>query len=333
LVQSILFFVLGVLACSFVVTLFAPAAWRRAGRLTRRRIEATLPLTQTEIQAEKDGVRAEFAMATRRLEMEVQALREKVAAQMVEIQRGEQTAGQIRVQQEAKEAALTESEARNSELRAELGQRESQLRQLAQSLAEAEKMVESRAGELEKLGQMYDEASFSSSNRQIELVARESELEQLRQDIAALRAGRKEADQRQQAALSEARAAREAAKTEKKRSAELDKKLERLLATLADREDKLDRRERELARLREQHKGGGAANGAAQGTTTHAGDAAMREEMQTLAAKVVDLVIRLEGPASPAAKALAAPPVDAGSSVPLPVSLAERVKALQKEPG
>jgi hypothetical protein len=59
----------------------------------------------------------------------------------------------------------------------------------------------------------------------------------------------------------------------------------------------------------------------------------MREEMQTLAAKVVDLVIRLEGPASPAAKALAAPPVDAGSSVPLPVSLAERVKALQKEPG
>lgn len=329
MLQSILFFVLGVLACSFVVTLFAPAAWRRASRLTRRRIEATLPLTRAEIQAEKDGVRAEFAMAARRLEMEIQALREKAATQMVEIQRGEQAAGQVRARQEAKEAALAESEARNSELRAELGQRESQLRQLAQSLAEAEKMVESRAGELEKLGQMYDEASFSSSNRQIELVARESELEKLKQDIAALRAGRKEADHRQQVALSESRAARDAAKAEKKRSADLDKKLERLLATLADREDKLDRRERELARLREQHNGGGAANG----TTMHAGDAAMREEMQKLAAKVVDLVIRLEGPASPAAKALAVPSAGAAPSSTLPASLAERVKALQKEPG
>jgi hypothetical protein len=59
----------------------------------------------------------------------------------------------------------------------------------------------------------------------------------------------------------------------------------------------------------------------------------MREEMQKLAAKVVDLVIRLEGPASPAAKALAVPSAGAAPSSTLPASLAERVKALQKEPG
>lgn len=335
MVQSILFFVLGVLACGFVVALFAPAAWRRAGRLMRRRIEATMPLTPAEIQAEKDGVRAEFAMGTRRLEMELQASREKAATQLVEIQRVGQVVAQGRALLEAKETALAESEARNSEVRAELGQRESQLQQLSQRLAEAEKVVEARAGEVEKLGQMYDEASFSSSNRQIELVARESELEQVRQDISALRAERKEADKRQQEAVSESRAAREAMKSEQKRNADLDKKLERLLATLADREDKLDRRERELARARGQQRGAVVeANG-----TTHssaaaqAGDAAMREEMQTLAAQVVDLVIRLEGPHSPAAKALTATAETAVSPASLPVSLAERVKALQKEPG
>lgn len=335
MVQSILFFVLGILACGFVVTLFAPAALRRAGRLTRRRIEATLPLTRTEIQAEKDGMRAEFAMAARRLEMEVQALREKAATQMVEIQRGEQAAGQARLQQEQKEAALAESAARNSDLLAELGQRESQLQQLAQNLAEAEKMVEARAGELEKLGRMYDEASFSSSNRQIELVARESELEQLRQDVAAQRAERKEVDKRQQEAQSESRAAREAATAERKRSADLDKKLERLLATLADREDKLDRRERELARLREQQKGAGVPDNAATRdmTPAHAGDAAMREEMQNLAAKVVDLVIRLEGPDSPAARAIRVRGTGAEAPASMPASLAERVRTLQKAPG
>lgn len=329
MVQSILFFALGVLACGFVVALFAPAAWRRAGRLTRRRIEATLPLKPAEIQAEKDGVRAEFAMATRRLEMEIQALREKAAVQLVEIQRGEQAAGQTQAQRQAIEKALADSEARTSELRAELGQRESQLQQLAQSLAKVEKTLESRAGELEKLGQMYDEASFSSSNRQIELVARESELEQVKADISALRGERKDADKRQQEALAEARAAREALKGEQKRNADLDKKLERLLATLADREDKLDRRERELARLREQQKG--VAVGARNGTALPAGDAAMREEMQNLAAQVVDLAIKLEGPDSPAAKALVAVP-DGGSSAALPLSLADRVKALRQTP-
>ncbi len=329
MVQSILFFALGVLACGFVVVLFAPAAWRRAGRLTRRRIEATLPLTPAEIQAEKDGVRAEFAMAIRRLEIEVQALREKAATQLVEINRGQEAARQARARQEAGDTALAEAEARNSELRAELGQRENQLQQVAQSLAQAEKMIEVRADELEKLGQMYDEASFSSSNRQIELVARESELEQIRGDTAALRAERKEADKRQQEAMSEARAAREALKGEQKRNADLDKKLERLLATLADREEKLDRRDRELARLRGKEKGAvGSAHDAAQnGVPPGAGDAAMREEMQNLAAQVVDLVIRLEGPGSPAVQALAGPAAHERPDT-APISLADRVRAL-----
>jgi chromosome segregation ATPase len=328
-----LFFVLGVLACGFVVALFAPAAWRRAARLTRRRIEATLPLTPGEIQAEKDGVRAEFAMAMCRLEMEIQALREKSASQLVELNRGEAATRQMRAQQETGERALAGSEARNSELRADLGQRESQLQQLTESLAAAEKMIENRAGELEKLGQMYDEASFSSSNRQIELVARESELEQIKEDIAALRAERKEVDKRRQDAVSESRTAREALKGEQSRNADLDKKLERLLATLADREDKLERRERELARLREQRKGAASPVHATvqNGAAVHAGDAAMREEMQSLAAQVVDLVIKLEGADSPAARALAEPAAPARSTA-LPLSLADRVRALQKGP-
>lgn len=333
LLQSLLFFALGVLACGFVVVLVAPAAWRRAVRLTRYRLEATLPLSQAEIQAEKDGVRAEFAMAIRRLEMEVQALREKSATQLVEINRGQEAARQMQEKREAGESALTQSEARNSELRAELGQREDQFQQLAQSLGSAEKTIEARAGELEKLGQMYDEASFSSSNRQIELVARESELEQVRQDIAALRVERKQADEGRRGAVSESRAGREALRAEKKKTAELDKKLERLMATLADREDKLDRRERELARFREQQKGAAAPimTTARNGAASDAGDAAMREEMQSLAAQMVALVVTLEGEGSPAAKALAAS-LNEARPVGAAVSLADRVKALQKKP-
>ncbi|TIV21424.1 MAG: hypothetical protein E5V90_35635, partial [Mesorhizobium sp.] len=44
---------------------------------------------------------------------------------------------------------------------------------------------------------------------------------------------------------------------------ELEKKVERLLATLADREEKLDRREKDLARMRERSKETAVANGVA----------------------------------------------------------------------
>ncbi|RVC67675.1 hypothetical protein EN759_14540, partial [Mesorhizobium sp. M00.F.Ca.ET.038.03.1.1] len=88
MVQSVLFFALGFLCAVFLVSLIAPAVWRRAVVLTRRRLEASLPLTQAEIQADKDRVRAEYAMTTRRLEITVKNLQEKVAEQLVEIARG-----------------------------------------------------------------------------------------------------------------------------------------------------------------------------------------------------------------------------------------------------
>ena len=44
-IQSILFFVLGFLCAGFLALMVAPAIWRRAVALTRKRIEASVPLT------------------------------------------------------------------------------------------------------------------------------------------------------------------------------------------------------------------------------------------------------------------------------------------------
>ncbi|PBB24898.1 MULTISPECIES: hypothetical protein [unclassified Mesorhizobium] len=379
MVQSVLFFALGFLCAGFLALMVAPAVWRRAVALTRRRIEASIPLTQTEIQADKDRIRAEYAMATRRLEMNVKALREKAAEQLVEINRGHEALKGLAIERTDKNNALAELGAKNEALR----QREEELHRLSERLKETERKLEKRALELEKLEQMYDDASFSSSSRQIELVARESELQKLASDIALLRGQRKEADRRQQEIAAESKAARDALKAEKKRVAELDKKVERLLATLADREDKLDRRERELARLREKAKaedGGPALRlvgkpdeagrpdeakqrddldqaiakldsdrerlearltalarenkrlkadlGAAASSGTANAGAALREQMNELAAEVVHLTAKLEGPDSPIAKALAAPQDSRSNGGDR--SLADRVRALQK---
>lgn len=376
MVQSILFFALGFLCAVFLVSLIAPAVWRRAVVLTRRRLEASMPLTPAEILAEKDRVRAEFAMTTRRLEMSIKSLKEKAAEQLVEIGRGREAMKGLAVETKDKNQALSDLQAKDSEIR----QREEELHKLSEKLAQTERSLEKRTLELQKLEQMYDDASFSSSNRQIELVARESELDKLAGDIALLRSQRKEADRRNQELAAESKAARDTLKAEKRRATELDKKVERLLATLADREEKLDRREKEIVRMRERPRQGHAANGGAQqagevedidkaiarlegdrerlearltalarenkrlktdlaaletaqpeqaGDTRRAG-AALREQMNELAAEVVNLTMRLDGPDSPIAKALAGPRDGRQEVDERGISLADRVRALQK---
>ncbi|MER8727994.1 hypothetical protein [Mesorhizobium sp. M1027] len=382
MVQSILFFVLGFLCAGFLALMIAPAVWRRAVALTRKRVEGSMPLTLAEIQADKDRIRAEFAVSVRRLEMTVKSLREKAAEQLVEIGRDREALKELAAERQDKNRVVADLTTRGEELR----KRDEQLQQLSERLAETERALEKRGLELRKLEHMYDDASFSSSSRQIELVARESELQKLASDISLLRGQRKEADRRSQELAAESKALRDALKAEKKRTGDLEKKIERLLATLADREDRLERREKELVRLREKPKSaerapaGGlagvpgsqvnvAANGDIEKTTakldadrerlearltslarenrrlktdlaavetskSRAGDdagsasAALREEMNDLAAQVVALTARLDGPDSPIARALAAAedtrPGSSGRS------LADRVRALQK---
>ncbi|TIU29106.1 MAG: hypothetical protein E5W27_04265, partial [Mesorhizobium sp.] len=117
MVQSILFFVLGFLCAGFLALMIAPAIWRRAVALTRKRVEGSMPLTLAEIQADKDRVRAEFAMSTRRLEMSVKSLREKSAEQLVEIGRGREALKGLDIERKEKKQALLELEAKGEELR------------------------------------------------------------------------------------------------------------------------------------------------------------------------------------------------------------------------
>ncbi len=288
MIQTTLSFILGFLCAAFLALMVAPAIWRRAVALTRKRIEASVPLTMDEIQADKDRLRAEFAMSTRRLEMSLKSFREKASEQIVEINRNRDELKRIAEERDEKNAAVTQMETRAAELRTELRQREEQLQRLTDRLGEHERMLGERAIELEKLGRMYDEASFSASSRQIEIVAQESKLEKLTDDVATLRNERKEADRRVREVVAEHKAARDALREEQKKHAALEKKVERLTTTLSDRDDKLERRERELARLRDQVKGGGATEHDLQQAL-----AEEREQRAKLEAEVAELTVRL----------------------------------------
>jgi len=83
--EAVLYFVLGFLCASLLALMVSPLIWNRAVILTKHKIESSVPLTLNEIQAEKDQLRAEFAMSTRKLEINIEQLQERLAAQSIEV--------------------------------------------------------------------------------------------------------------------------------------------------------------------------------------------------------------------------------------------------------
>src|SRR5690606_27853004 len=80
-------------------------------------------------------------------------------------------------------------------------------------------------------------------------------------DMATLRSERREIDRRSQEIGAESQAGREALKAEQERALALEARIERLLATIADRDEKIDRGEREVTRMRDSVKASTGAEG------------------------------------------------------------------------
>lgn len=67
-----MFFALGFLVASLCALVLVPILDKRAMRLARRRIDGLFPMSVREIAAERDSLRAEFAIAQRRMERKVE---------------------------------------------------------------------------------------------------------------------------------------------------------------------------------------------------------------------------------------------------------------------
>ncbi|HMK69987.1 MAG TPA: hypothetical protein VK442_03340, partial [Xanthobacteraceae bacterium] len=85
MIEPIMYFAIGFFVAGLLGLLFVPLVHNRAVRLTMRRLEATTPVSIAEIHADKDQLRAEFAMSTRRLEMSVEQMKNKTTTQLAEL--------------------------------------------------------------------------------------------------------------------------------------------------------------------------------------------------------------------------------------------------------
>src|SRR5712664_2799720 len=120
MIEMIMYFGIGFLCASLLGLVLVPLVHNRATRLTMRRLEAATPLSMAEIQADKDQLRAEFAMSTRRLEMSVEQLKTRSTSQFAELGKKGDAINRLKIELGEKAATIFALEARDKSLRDQL---------------------------------------------------------------------------------------------------------------------------------------------------------------------------------------------------------------------
>ncbi|EJF75629.1 hypothetical protein HWV54_01795 [Bartonella alsatica] len=85
LIQSFLFFILGVASTSWLLVLFSPVIWRRAIHFAHKYVSAQIPLSLTEIQANYDFLCAQHAVVLAHNEQKYEFLQKKYAQQKIQL--------------------------------------------------------------------------------------------------------------------------------------------------------------------------------------------------------------------------------------------------------
>jgi chromosome segregation ATPase len=158
MIELVMFFGLGFLVASLLGLALISVVHQRAIRLTERRLVDAIPMSIFEIRADKDSLRAEYAMSTRRLEMSVEQLKAKATIQLADIVRKTEAINRLK-------SELAEKTAATDELQRAFAVNESELAKAANDI---------------------NEQRLASDTQRIEIAVLKTQVEQFKSQVADL---------------------------------------------------------------------------------------------------------------------------------------------------
>lgn len=136
-IQTGMLVLLGCFIASLVWLLLASAFWSRAVRLTTQRLKQSMPVSEAEIKADRDRLRAEQAIKVHKLETRLEQAKLDRARQLIDINR--------------RDASISALETDIVTIRADLEENQNARRVLEQTVADRLPKVEARLVEAKRL--------------------------------------------------------------------------------------------------------------------------------------------------------------------------------------
>src|ERR1700716_3556016 len=190
MIEPIMYIGIGFLVAGLLVLGVIPLVHARAVRLTMRRLEALTPLSRAEIQADKDQLRAEFAMSTRRLEMTVEQLKARSTSQFGELGRKSDAIGRLKGDIDEKIAVIQALEAHQKALENHIQALEDHIHAAGQditdkttSIQENERALADKEAALARLAAELGESTMVSDSQQVEIAALGMQIEALKSEL------------------------------------------------------------------------------------------------------------------------------------------------------
>ena len=169
MIESFMYFGIGFLLAALSVLVVIPLVHGRAVRLTTRRLKGAIPSSMVEVLADKDLLRAEFAMSTRRLETNVQQLKTKSASQLAELGRKGDSINRLKIEL--------------GTLRGQMRATEEDFAVKAAALHEAQRALSEKGSELAARMRELDEWSTFADAQKIEIITLKTQVEALEEQL------------------------------------------------------------------------------------------------------------------------------------------------------
>jgi chromosome segregation ATPase len=184
MIEPIMYFGIGFLIAALIGLVIVPLVHNRAVRLTMRRLEAATPLSLAEIQADKDQLRAEFAMSTRRLELSVEQLKSKSTSQLAELGKKSDAINRLKMELGEKTATIFALEARDKALRDQLRATEEEFAVKTSTMLEAQRALSEKEAELARVTSLLTEHSQTEDTKRAEIDGLRAQVDTLKERLS-----------------------------------------------------------------------------------------------------------------------------------------------------
>ena len=131
--ETVMLVVLGFAVASLIALFFGKFAWNVAYRLGARRTRKQIPANLIELQADKDRLRAEYAMLQRRSEILAENLKARETGQIAEVMRNRNRIGALGEELDSRNRLLSEQAAELQTLREQFAVAEQELARRTES--------------------------------------------------------------------------------------------------------------------------------------------------------------------------------------------------------
>ncbi|MBA3041518.1 MAG: hypothetical protein KJ670_14420 [Alphaproteobacteria bacterium] len=251
MIEYALLFGLGFLAAALIVMLVAPAIHKRIVLYTENRLKATMPLSPQEIRAQKDMVRAVYAAENARTAQELLREREASIALRLANDTLSREASHLVADNQDLRAQIHDMSVEAADFRSKLRRAEVEADNLKEALRRTEESAAAKDLEITTLGRRIERIMADVDNLKIERTTRETEIENLKMRVQALRDEREELRRETKLLTKRAKDAEIRLAQEEHKLLRLDDRLAREMADNVDKDALLERRAKEISRLKQ----------------------------------------------------------------------------------